>query len=523
MHHLIRQDLLELAAAYAEYSVIITTAELDEPGPQFLYVNSAFTRMTGYSILDTLGKNPRILQGPNTDRATLRRLRESLSAGHDFIARTTNYKRDNTPFELEWIISHLRDSSNRTTHYIALQRDITGQKRAQEDLASFDTELRNASSQFAEALSQLEHAEKKVAEREKMAMIGELAQGIVHDISNAITPIYAMVQFLITLDNLPKVAHENMVSMMASTQHAVDLLTNLKLYYRNSHSASVRTGTDLQHLLKSIPELTKSKWWSPMDQALGQIHFVLDLQKTPLVLCNETQLTQVFINLVNNAVEAMPNGGELTIQLGSNSGNVVARVSDTGVGMSDDQLKHCFVKDFTSRPQGSGLGLSVCRRIVEDHCGQIEVDRNTPRGITFTVYLPTIELLEEQGNRQSSGSPARILLIDNDHSREEILSSKLRRRGHHVEVAVGGDEGLTKFFQGDYDVVIASSEMQPTSGHEVVQVIRRSRPEVSVVISVGSSEDIRSNNLPLHLHPDAIISADCSEAELSSVLRKLGS
>lgn len=85
-YRFVRHDLLELAAAYAEFSVLITTAELSLPGPQILYVNSAFTRMTGYSVSDLLGKTPRILQGPKTDTNTLKRLREALSAGQDFIA-----------------------------------------------------------------------------------------------------------------------------------------------------------------------------------------------------------------------------------------------------------------------------------------------------------------------------------------------------------------------------------------------------------------------------------------------------
>lgn len=96
-----RPDLMELAASYQQHSVIVTTAELDRPGPQILYANSAFTRMTGYSIGELLGRTPRILQGPKTDREILKRLRLALQSGQDFIARAVNYKRDGTEFEIE--------------------------------------------------------------------------------------------------------------------------------------------------------------------------------------------------------------------------------------------------------------------------------------------------------------------------------------------------------------------------------------------------------------------------------------
>ncbi|MEZ6115678.1 MAG: PAS domain-containing protein [Pirellulaceae bacterium] len=106
----VRHDLIELAAAYAVDSILVTTAELDFPGPQILYANTAFARMTGYSLSEILGKTPRILHGPKTDRSTLQRLRQTLSQGDEFIGQTTNYKRDGTPFQLEWIIRPLKNS-----------------------------------------------------------------------------------------------------------------------------------------------------------------------------------------------------------------------------------------------------------------------------------------------------------------------------------------------------------------------------------------------------------------------------
>ena len=111
---------LQLARRYAEFSVLVTEAELDEPGPRILHVNDVFTRMTGYTAEEVIGRSPRFLQGPDTRREVLDRLRSNLQAGLAFVGRTVNYRKNGEPFMLEWVISHIRDADYRTTHYICL-------------------------------------------------------------------------------------------------------------------------------------------------------------------------------------------------------------------------------------------------------------------------------------------------------------------------------------------------------------------------------------------------------------------
>lgn len=118
------------AAIEAAYdSVLITDAQLDPPGPRILYANPAFCRMTGYARDEILGETPRILQGPDTDPEVVERLRQDLKAGRPFEGRTTNYRKDGTPFQIEWTIAPVRDDRDRVTHYIAVQRDVTERHR----------------------------------------------------------------------------------------------------------------------------------------------------------------------------------------------------------------------------------------------------------------------------------------------------------------------------------------------------------------------------------------------------------
>jgi diguanylate cyclase (GGDEF)-like protein/PAS domain S-box-containing protein len=121
--------LLEAAVEHSFDAVVITTARLDRPGPEIVYANPAFCRMTGYSEDELIGRTPRILQGPRTGRALLDRLREALAHGQPFSARTVNYRKDGTPYDVEWSISPVRGPGGRVTHYVSVQRDVTAETR----------------------------------------------------------------------------------------------------------------------------------------------------------------------------------------------------------------------------------------------------------------------------------------------------------------------------------------------------------------------------------------------------------
>jgi len=128
--------LLESAMRQSKESITITDAELDLPGPKIIFVNPAFTQMTGYTAEEVIGKTPRILQGPRTDKAVLLRLRKNLERGEAFAGETINYRKDGTEFDLEWQIAPLRNPNGKITHFVATQHDITERKRADRRLAT---------------------------------------------------------------------------------------------------------------------------------------------------------------------------------------------------------------------------------------------------------------------------------------------------------------------------------------------------------------------------------------------------
>ncbi len=134
--------LLGSAVEQTTESIVITDAELDLPGPRIIFVNPAFTKMTGYTAEEVLGQTPRILQGPKSDRAMLRRLREKLDRGETYTGETVNYRKDGTEFHIEWQVAPIRDTGGKITHFVGIQRDITERKQAEAALRDSEARYR---------------------------------------------------------------------------------------------------------------------------------------------------------------------------------------------------------------------------------------------------------------------------------------------------------------------------------------------------------------------------------------------
>jgi len=181
--------LLKTAIEQSNESVVITTSQLDWPGPQIIYVNPAFTRMTGYSLEDVIGKTPRILQGPKTDRAVLDRLRKDCEEGRTFRGETVNYRKDGSEFYLEWSIEPVRDERGEVTHFVATQRDVTERRRIEADLRRSEEEFRSLFELSAIGMTQVSPEGRYLRVNRKLCQIlgyseQELLRLTLHDVTH---------------------------------------------------------------------------------------------------------------------------------------------------------------------------------------------------------------------------------------------------------------------------------------------------------------------------------------------------
>ena len=229
-----------------------------------------------------------------------------------------------------------------------------------------------------------------------------------------------------------------------------------------------------------------------------RIEVTTDLEAAPAVRGNAAELREVVTNLVLNAIDAMPRGGQLGLSTRPRGGGVELTVTDTGEGMSEEVRRRIFEPFFSTRsPMRTGLGLSVVHGTVGRHRGRVEVTSEEGRSTTVRLWLPAAgaappaaaparaaETAVREAPARPSG-PARILVLEDEPQIREMLVDALRRAGHRVEFAADGLAGLARFQGGEFDVVLTDLSLPERSGLDVARAVKRMRAGTPVVLITG--------------------------------------
>ncbi len=449
--------LLESAVRHAGESIIITTAELDLPGPQILFVNPAFVKITGYTAEEVIGRTPRILQGPLSDRAALDRLRAELSAGQESYGETINYRKDRTPFPVAWHITPVRDEQGRVGHFVGIQRDLTEEKRAEQQLAA-----------QREALYQ----------SEKLGAMGQLLAGVAHELNNPLSVVIGHATLL--AGTAPPEVAERAAKIQSAAERCGRIVKNFLALARQRPTR--REPVDLKRVVREAVELLAYPLRVDTVEVTQRLAAEL-----PALSADPDELHQVVVNLISNAQQAMRESAsprKLTITTRRAGDRAVLEVADTGPGVPAEIRSKIFEPFFTTKPpgQGTGLGLSLCQSIVERHRGTLSVESAPGAGATFRVEIPVGSPAEE-ANRTAVGPaspparPYRILVVDDELDVAELLKEMLAADGHEVETATNGVHALEKIRAQSYDLVFCDMRMPELDGPSLYRQVAQSRPE----------------------------------------------
>jgi CheY-like chemotaxis protein/anti-sigma regulatory factor (Ser/Thr protein kinase) len=202
-------------------------------------------------------------------------------------------------------------------------------------------------------------------------------------------------------------------------------------------------------------------------------------------------LREVIMNLLLNSVDALPEGGTITITTGAADGHVVCTVADTGVGMTDEVRRRAFEPFFTTKgPQNTGLGLSVAHGIAQRHHGELSIESEPGRGTVVTLRLPEADAATAPDAHAApptpSATPIKILLIDDEVLVRQALGDSLGVLGHTVVAAASGREGLERLESGErVDVVITDLGMPGMNGWDVVRVVQARWPDLPIGLVTG--------------------------------------
>ena len=401
-------------------------------------------------------------------------------------------------------------------------------KRQQSALAETNEEVRITNCKLEEALIDLQRTQQQVIQEERLRGLGQMASGIAHDFNNSLTPILGFSELLLesdeSLDDKEKVKrYAQMIN--TSARDAAKVVSRMREFYRKRDEGERLALANLHDLVAQAISLTQPKWKDEAQAHGVSITVETDLQQVPAIPCNESELREVLINLILNAVDAMPEGGTITLRTRPDGEYVALEVSDTGEGMTEEVRNSCFDPFFTTKgAQGTGMGLAMVYGIVLRHEGTIEVESEVGRGTTFIIRLPVQARSFSQAKDASVGQvltgALHILVVDDEPAVRQLINEYMRQDGHTVETAADGREGLEKFRSSTFDLVLTDRAMPGMSGDQLAGTIKQEAPGISVILLTGYGEMMKdTDEKPAGV--DLVVSKPITIADLRRALAQV--
>lgn len=389
------------------------------------------------------------------------------------------------------------------------------------------------------AYEDLRQTQQAVMQQERLRALGEMASGIAHDINNAIMPI-AMYAGLVGkethLSDRGRHAVEIIQKATADVSRTID---RLREFYRGHDGQAARAPVQMNDLVTQVVDMTRARW-SDMPQQRGVvIRVVRQLAKNlPRIIGVENEIREALINLVFNAVDAMPNGGTVTLrtsveQLDSPGvpplPQVVVEVDDTGIGMDAETRSRCLEPFFTTKGEhGTGLGLAMVYGIMQRHGVAVEIDSAPGKGTTIRLSFPVASetvVTPAISNEQRRLARLRVLLIDDDPLVLGALTDTLEAEGHIITAANGGTEGIDAFRAASgtserFDIVISDLGMPYIDGRQVASAIKAASPLTPIILLTGWGQRLMSESeLPPHI--DCVLSKPPTVQQLLAAFEQL--
>jgi PAS domain S-box-containing protein len=455
----------------------IVVTDPGKPGHPVIYASLGFTRLTGYAQKDIVGRNCRLLQGVGTDPAAVLALGRAIAQGRSCSCDLLNYRKDGTEFWNTVSVSPVLDAEGHVTNFVGTMTDVT-ERRA---------------------------LEAQLVQAQKMEAVGQLAGGIAHDFNNVLSVIVSYAD-LIGED----ARHEgrpcaDIEEIRKAALRASDLTRQLLAFSRRQVLAP--QVLDLRRTIDGMEKMLRRLLGANIELTVLSSH---DLGN---VLCDPNQVEQVIMNLAVNARDAMPEGGELTIEMSNeeldseyvethhdvgSGAYVMLAVTDTGTGIDAETQARIFEPFFTTkeRGKGTGLGLATVFGIVKQSGGRILVYSEPGSGTTFKLYFPKVDGVAVEPRPSlvqvaPTGGTETILLVEDDDQVRSIASNVLRRSGYVVLVAANGGEALLicEKHGAPIHLLLTDVVLPRMNGRQLADRLRVLRPAMRVLFMSGYPDD----------------------------------
>jgi two-component system cell cycle sensor histidine kinase/response regulator CckA len=455
----------------ASNGIVITDVKGD-----ILWVNAAFTKMTGYEFEEVLGKNPRILKSGEQPAQVYEALWKTILAGETWAGEIINRRKDGTLYFEKQTITPVKNGNGEITQFVAVKEDVSGQKKME--------------AQFRQA--------------QKMEAVGRLAGGVAHDFNNLLTIILWQSDIL-----LEKAASEtdksSLMEIKNAGKRAANLTRQLLAFSRKQIFQS--KVTDLNEIVAGTDKMIR--------RLLGEDVELVTLLGENLgpVKVDVSQIEQVIMNLAVNARDAMPGGGKLVLE--TSKAKIAAadavphpelipgeylrlKVTDTGLGMPPEVKAHLFEPFFTTKEKGkgTGLGLATIYGIIKQSKGYVYAESEIGKGTAFTILLPPAE---EQAAPQDAPVTVyelpkgneRVLVAEDEDLVRGLAVNILTRQGFKVLEARNGLDALEKVRKnqgGPIHLLLTDMVMPYMGGGELAEKIAAEFPKIKIMFTSGYTD-----------------------------------
>jgi PAS domain S-box-containing protein len=444
--------------------------------------NEAIEKMTGYSRDEIIGKHTFEFSAPGkVCEEQGKEFVEKLYEDNTVTGREMTWmKKDGNLLEVEVSASLLKDDKGNVTSVSSI-RDITERKRM----------------------------EKKFFQSEKLKSLGELAGGVAHDFNNVLAAILGRVQ-LLRMHLVPMHGTQEKRKSVLELQKGLEVIEKaafdgaetvrrIQEFSRKRPDDKHFCNVDINQLIKHALEFARPRWKGEAESKGIKIAVQRELSRIPSTAGREAELREVFTNLINNALDAMPQGGCLTIKTFKENGSIGVMIKDTGKGIPQDMQERIFDPFFTTKgPQSSGLGLSVSYGIITRHRGTITVESAEGEGTAFTITLPITEagVIEEKPEIiPATQKRAKILVVEDEEGVRNVLHDILAEADHQVETATDGMTGIELFERKAFDLVFTDLGMPGMSGWQVAAKIKSINRKVPVALITGWHVELKESHM----------------------------
>jgi PAS domain S-box-containing protein len=497
------KELSDIKFALDESAIVAIT---DQTG-KITYVNNKFCEISKYSREELLGQDHRIVNSKYHPKEFIRNLWTTIASGKVWRGEMRNRAKDGAIYWVDTTIVPFLDERGKPYQYAAIRYDITEQKRI----------------------------ENQLLRAQRMESIGTLAGGIAHDFNNILAPILMATEML-QMSAADKETQRWLAIIRENSERGADLVKQVLTFARGMEGE--RIIVQVKHIIKDLVKILKQT----LPKSITVRHELEpDLW---LIKADPTQIHQVLMNLCINARDAMPTGGNLTI----NARNIILdehysrlhidaapgeylliTVEDTGGGIPDEIQDRIFDPFFTTKEigKGTGLGLATTITIVRSHGGFINVYSEPNRGTKFSFYIPAVEV--EQGARISTasvsfprGAEELILVVDDEENIREITKATLEKFGYRVLAATDGADAMAIYAQrgAEISIILTDIAMPYMDGTALIRAVRKINPESKIVAMSGLMNSEQTADLQ-HLNINAFLSKPYTAESLLNILAEI--